>query len=467
MKLNLDDLYVGLVFLLAGVVILLGGSSYTNVPFELIMRLVSIPVLCWSIYKLAIGRIDARSGFVVVLLSVIAILIASQLYVVPIETWKSLPGRGVWENDLNALGISTTSRPLGLNPDANVEALFQFLPISAIGLAALCLSGKQRYWMLATFLGFGFLSLVFGAFQYASTTPTLFDYNAAGRTLGKTWGFFANRNHWAIFLVSMIPLAGALVSATPQRFGWPEMALLATGLLVVVAGVGVSGSRAGLGLMVAALVLSTLVWLVSKTNSRNTYLSLLIGLVGGSIILGFVFFQNGLKALDRFSGQDQADSRLMVWEVSMRAANKYLPWGSGGGSFVNVFKAEETVTELERGYANQAHNEFIQIMLEYGWPGLMVLGFAIIGLLVCFISWVWTKQGSDTLSTGSKSHAYYLIVLLVLVALHSIVDFPVRAASFGLIFTFVFVLVATPQLNLVVALQSSQPEGRRTSSRRR
>ncbi len=460
MRLTLDHLYIGLVFLLAGVVILLGGSSYQNVPFDLIMRLLSVPVLCWSLYKLAIAKIDARSGFVLVLLAIIAILIASQLYVVPIDVWKSLPNRAIWENDLNALGISNASRALSLDPDATLEALFQFLPISATGLAALCLNGKQRYWMVATFLGFGFLSVAFGAFQYASATPTLFDYTSASISGGKTWGFFTNRNHWAIFLVSMIPLAGTIVTTLPRRLGWPEIAILVAGLLVIVAGVGVSGSRAGFGLMFVALILTTFVWLVPKIRARSTYLTLLIGSLVGSVILAFVFFNNGFRAIARFSEMEQKDGRIDIWDVTMRAAEKYLPWGSGGGSFVNVYKAEETVRELSPGYANQAHNEYLQILLEYGWPGLLVLGFASIGLMVCFISWAWSRQDQGPSVAAIKVQAYYFIIILVLAALHSIVDYPLRAPSFALIVTFVFVAIATPYLNQFGAtriLQAKEP----------
>jgi O-antigen ligase len=254
----------------------------------------------------------------------------------------------------------------------------------------------------------------------------------------------------------MIPLAGALVTTLPRRLGWPEIAILVAGLLVIVAGVGVSGSRAGFGLMFVALILTTFVWLVPKIRARGTYLSLLIGSLVGSIILAFVFFNNGFRAIARFSEMGQSDGRVEIWDVTMRAAEKYLPWGSGGGSFVNVYKAEETVSELSPGYANQAHNEYLQILLEYGSPGLLVLGFASVGLMVCFISWAWSRQDQGPSVAAIRVQAYYFIIVLVLAALHSIVDYPTRAPSFALIVTFVFVAVATPHLNQLGATRSLQ-----------
>jgi O-antigen ligase len=459
-SLNWDHLFAGLVFSLVFVVIVLGGSSYAPSQHELVMRLWSVPVLSWSLFRLANKGIDLRSGFVIIVFFVIAVLISGQLVTVPIDVWKSLPGRAVWEADLNALGITQVSRPISLDPDGTVEALFKLLPLAAIGLAALCLTGTQRIVVLLLFLGLGAFSLVLGGFQLSSNLPTVFDYQSSGRSGPReTFGFFSNRNHWALFLVSLIPIAGSILAASNRHLGWPELLLIGVGFFAILVGVGASGSRAGMVLLAVGILLTGLVWLFQRRGKRISIKYVLISAGSGIALLAIVFMANGLRALDRFSADFEADGRWRIWEVSMRAAEKYLPLGSGGGSYVNVVKAEETVSELSRGYANQAHNEYIQILLEHGLPGILVLVFCVLGLVACLFSWSAARDKTDELADVRYAQVSYLVVFLVLCGLHSIVEFSLRTPTIGLMFAFCFVVVATPHLCFAAPTK--------TSSRRR
>jgi O-antigen ligase len=116
-------------------------------------------------------------------------------------------------------------------------------------------------------------------------------------------------------------------------------------------------------------------------------------------------------------GQDMR-SRGLPTVLAMIAA--YFPAGTGFGSFDHMFRMHEPVELLKRTYFNHAHNDFIEIVLDGGLPGLLLLFTALAWWAFASIR-VW-RTGATAGYTLPKLGSAML--LLVLVA--SVFDYPAR-----------------------------------------
>ena len=95
----------------------------------------------------------------------------------------------------------------------------------------------------------------------------------------------------------------------------------------------------------------------------------------------------------------------------------YFPIGSGLGGFDPMFRMQEPFALLKPTYFNHAHNDFLEIVLDAGLPGLVLL---IGGLGWCFWTSVvaWRNKHDMLPKLGSAT-------MLLLIA-GSLFDYPLR-----------------------------------------
>ena len=67
----------------------------------------------------------------------------------------------------------------------------------------------------------------------------------------------------------------------------------------------------------------------------------------------------------------------MIWH--------YAPFGGGFGSFEAAYKIVEPVNLLSLQYLNHAHNDYLELAIEAGLPGLALAGLWIV--LIGWLSW--------------------------------------------------------------------------------
>jgi len=114
------------------------------------------------------------------------------------------------------------------------------------------------------------------------------------------------------------------------------------------------------------------------------------------------------------------DARVRLLKPLIGMIRTFLPFGSGFGSFDPVYRGFEPFGNLAVTFMNQAHNDYLQFMLEGGVPAL--------ALLLAFLGWwgwtsvrLWRKSGSETVALGRLGS-----ILLLLILLASLTDYPVR-----------------------------------------
>ena len=122
--------------------------------------------------------------------------------------------------------------------------------------------------------------------------------------------------------------------------------------------------------------------------------------------------------------EDQSELRSDIIEPVFRMIGDFFPMGAGGGTFPFVYYRYEPVEMLGRAYVNHVHNDYLEMVFEYGVPGVLIAAFAII--LLAKAAWSAWRDGTEgEAMMASRAATVGLGVLLV----GSAVDYPLRVPS--------------------------------------
>lgn len=420
-----------LAFLL--LVLIAGGTprygSYGDVPLELL----SLPIIFIAALRLtgqpaAAGRAPAFSICAAVLL-----LPLVQLIPLPPAIWTSLPGRGFVLETFEAAGIDKTWMPLSLSPPATLRSFLSLFPPLAVFLATLTLTHQERRTATLIIIAFGIASVVLGLAQIAGGRESaLYIYDVTNK--GLAVGLFANRNHYAALLYCVMPLTAAWMihlvrTQDLQRWAGVALTVVLYGSLIL--GLGIANSRAGIVFAMLAILASLLLaWRKRERETRGqaSKVVFIAGLIGIFAVLQF-----GLAGiLSRLDHDPLEDGRVILAQVTWRAASSVFPVGSGIGTFVPYYAMFETPAEIGPSYANHAHDDWLELWLEGGVPALLIA--------VAFLAWLALRIGSAWKQENRNSLDWLLAraasISVLLLLLHSIVDYPLRTTALASFFAF-------------------------------
>jgi len=343
----------------------------------------------------------------------------------------------------------------------------------AIFCAVLQLCLKQRILLCWIVLGFGVASLVLGFLQVATGADSgLRFFEITNPT--EAVGFFANRNHFAALLNVTLVLSAVWLNATMEsslKSGASQtrsiLWLAAAGAFVVALLAGLMMARSRAGVFIAAGVLAGVAAMIllhrlsdhadegPKRRWRASRVSLAVAIFAALFAVQF-----GLAGfLTRFESSLADDARIPLTKTTFETASKALPFGTGLGSFVPVYATVEKSSDAITGFANRAHNDLAEILLETG-----ILGAA---LLVAFLYWsglkvvsVWRRPPRDD-DPRQVVLARAATLILALLLAHSLVDYPLRTTALSATFAFFCALLVSP----VSVPQVELPKSRRHEGR--
>ncbi|GMU52093.1 MAG: hypothetical protein AMXMBFR33_12390 [Candidatus Xenobia bacterium] len=181
---------------------------------------------------------------------------------------------------------------------------------------------------------------------------------------------------------SLLPLLGLLLvfGLLPRSTGGEQSYLLVVSGALAIA-VFLSGSRAGaLGLM-AGIGCYVLLSLGRQWGTHRILVVMLIPLLMGGML---VILMKGPAALSKWtslaSGNDTlgVTSRLSIVKVGVPLGLEHPIFGTGPGTFHLAYQSRRPPTRGE-DYMNVAHNDYVQILVEMGVPGLL-LWLGLVGL---------------------------------------------------------------------------------------
>jgi len=417
----------GCVLIVAALV--LGGGGAEGPILNGVLEALAAPLLVAAIASHFSGRPLPSTAILPVWGAVFLLsLFLVQLIPLPPSLWTALPGRELAIQVAKLTGQSESWKPLSLDPEATRRSAAALIVPLAFMLLALRSDSARILWVVRALLAGAAASALLGAVQIARGSP-------AGLTIygdpvpGVGTGFFANPNHQASLMLLSLVAVGLLVRLqSPNlkmrigvrmwrfKLGW----LLAP--LFIVADIATQ-SRAGLLLLLPAIAFAALI--ASEKKSVRS-LTLIGGVALAAILAVLLLTRAGFWEMLPGGAQFLRDARATSIPDILYTLWQYWPWGSGFGTFVPVFMANEDLDLAQATYLNHAHNDYLEFLIEGGLPAAIALAVALL-----MISWRIFRVFRET--NVERAPALTGFAMLVLLAAHSLVDYPVRTDAIAMI----------------------------------
>jgi O-antigen ligase len=222
------------------------------------------------------------------------------------------------------------------------------------------------------------------------------------------------------------------------------------GFLALTVGIFMTGSRTGIGILFPTLLLLLIMIWPALRNPRQA-LRWIGGFVAAFGLAAILLLQlpSVQKVIVRFYGTKEA--RWDLWADTWFAIGQVWPFGSGIGTIAPMLEAAERLDVVDQSRPVRAHNDWLEWTLEGGVPGLVVLGLIIALVLVGAVRALIDASRSAS-PPSRRAQVIFACGLMLIVALHSIVDYPLRSMSLAALFA-----VAAAFLPQPAAAQRNKP----------
>jgi O-antigen ligase len=228
----------------------------------------------------------------------------------------------------------------------------------------------------------------------------------------------------------------------------------------------IARSRAGLILAAIGLVAGVVMCAVNQSGGGWLKSGRLLALS----VIGVVALTSQyalVRILDRLGDDPLKDARIAFARNTWRAGQAFWPFGSGAGTFVPVYALFEPPQDaLIDAFANRAHNDVLEALLETGAAGF-VLGLLFSGWVFRRVWIVWWRglPGGRMLDQQFSRAAAVAVVLMLA---HSVVDYPLRTGAMMAVFVLCCALLCVPvEVEDVAEQNSARDQVSRPQSRRR
>jgi O-antigen ligase len=338
-------------------------------------------------------------------LSLAALLAAVLVQAVPLPARVTLavsPARDAFAAPTSLQpGSASRFLPLTLDGAATAHAWLVLFSIVATFWIARAIFARGGIRTFATILAWGAIVLAVVAFaQHAAGTPLVYGFwrprDAGARPLGP----FINRNHFGTWAIMAICVCGGFLQwrsagVSPlmpwrARLGhWLEGRRLTVRLAVVVlaSAIGLGASRSSLVALACAAGYVALAAPAAPMPGRSsagrgfsgrTRRRLSLAVLAGVSVFGMLAYGDGdrlLLRLDETRTTGMAN-RLAIWRDSAAVIRDFPATGVGAGAFATAMRVYQTTPRTY--YHNEAHNQYLQLLVEGGvlllMPALIALG---------------------------------------------------------------------------------------------
>jgi putative inorganic carbon (HCO3(-)) transporter len=344
-----------------------------------------------------------------------------------------------------------------LDPGQSAISFFKLVAYFCLFVCTLLLVNDEKRikLLLTTMVVAGTFQAIYGALEIllGRQQSLLFALDVSESATGS----FVYRNHYANFLMMCLAAGIGLMvtSLQKEQLNSPKdwMRSIATAML---------GSKALIRICLAIMVIALV---MSRSRMGNTAFFVSMTIVGvmalflvkqrsqGLTILILSMFVIDLVIVSAWFGLDKVQERLAETSLKQESRDEVirdaLPMvldfpitGTGAGSFYSTFPAYKT-TDVHSFY-DQAHNDFLQMTIEYGVPS--------VGILIAMVSFAFynavrvMRYRRNSLFKGA-SFACCMVIIGML--LHMTVDFPLQAfanASYFVIFISLSTIISSLEL---------------------
>lgn len=248
----------------------------------------------------------------------------------------------------------------------------------------------------------GSLFGIYGIFQYNGI-----DFSFWIRNIGRqqVFGLFGNVNFFAEYLIVPLPIAVSLFFTTQNKL---KKILLLIGVIVMGASLTATftrGSYLGFGV---SLIFMSFLFLISRgknfiKKNRKIFIAISVIII---IITSLFIIPNPLNksgtaiekiksriSISQLSQSYSIKRRIATWKFTILMIKDHPLLGSGIGTYkyntlkyqAEFFKQGENRSLYPHGFADKAHNEYLQLWAEIGIVGLGIFIWLIISYFSCGI----------------------------------------------------------------------------------
>ena len=384
-------------------------------------------------------------AFVPLILALSCLAGGALLHLVPVPTtlWSMLPGRSGYAPVVDVLTAENTwsgTMALSFAPALTARALGLIGCCLSLVLAVHIFDRLQRRALVFALLAIALFQVLLGIAQIATGGASVFTTDFAGHV--RASGTFVNKNHFASLLAMLLPVAlfGLLATAARVRRSASDrkpllLAAWAVVSILLAAGIIMSMSRAALAatLIVIGMVATLHAASRKRRRSHRTRVLAFGGIFAIAVVVLLMSSDMLVRAVTDPAALDSLAARGLMTAASWEAAKSFFPLGTGPASFALVFPAFQPA-EL-RGFVEHAHNEYVQLLVEFGLLGACFL-LAAMWAAVLLMHRAWLLV--DDLGLG---HAALLGAIAF--ALHAWLDFPARIPALAFTFTVLVTVAAT------------------------
>ncbi|MGA1791762.1 MAG: O-antigen ligase family protein [bacterium] len=313
-------------------------------------------------------------------------------------------------------------------------------------------------WIVATIVGVGFFQAVYGMLQYLSGHQHIWGYRKMWYTEYVT-GTYINRNHLAGYLEMAIPLAFGLLiylilhprserqtrpihrirdilihfdRSDPYR---SRRYFLVFVIVMMTLALLLSGSRGGIISLTIAFILMNGLLIFKRKVRSCAVISLLISCL---VLIYGIYIGMGSTVRRFESMENDAVSRIRLFKASISVISEFPVLGTGLGTFEQAFRRAQS-SELDR-VVDHAHNDWIEMWVETGGIGLILLICTAIWCMIHFAGVWWKRHDSFSLGIGLGGMGGVLSL-----SLHGLTDFnmhiPANALTFAVVLAITLVVL--------------------------
>lgn len=351
----------------------------------------------------------------------VLLVLVLQCLPLPFNVWRSLPANAELGGTLAAADIQQNAHPMTSDLWGTVRSTLWLMTGSVMWLLLAGLPPKSRLRWLQAAVICSVLMTLLGYAQAMAGSGGGLQFHEFQNTSSAT-GTFANRNHFASLMGMMSVLAIGLAQVARSK-EQRHAVVWAVAAVLLMLGAAVSFSRTGFVLAAFGFMLAiALAWKARRAQPDKSAGWGGILAAAGALALAGVGTYAWQRLVDRFDHDPMADARFEYWANGQRVFEALAPWGSGAGSFRTIYGRMEPLSELSNTYALHAHNDYLEVAIELGWPGIALITASVISML-CLLAVAWKARHDGRLPR------LWIGLSLCLPIIHSVADYPLRTSA--------------------------------------
>lgn len=383
--------YLGFVLLIS---LILGGGTDQMLWSDHLLQILMLPLMITGFSKAGSNKIS-KTAQIIAAMAVLLIIVQF----LPFNMGNNFP--------------KTSDIPTAYNFWSNsihrsLQSAIYFLPVLGLVFYIANLDDTELIGLLR-FIFLGFLINLIVAIIWLSYSGRVSTDSILPFTI--TSALFANENHFATLCSMMLPILGwRFLVLKPQPIVFILYSLIVTGILFAV------GSRAGMA-FASVISILCLIWYITRNLPLRKKL---IGVIGALLLIGIS------SSIFGFHELWADEKRTTFFATTWIAIKDHWLTGTGLGTFVQVYPIYEKTTDIFNKFVNHAHSDYLELLLE--------LGVLVVVPIILFYARVL-----KALVTNPVDGILSLSLLIVLI--HSAVDYPLRTYAVAILFSFATAII--------------------------